>query len=164
MKLATATASPPTGAWSGAWRTPQASQVHRFTDICIKQGFYQVKLQVSKAPAWQKNMADEAVNTTITRSWNDSLVCVNCEIPHSIMDKQHFILIISDQHQPCKIPAFEGICVAIIRLQDVTFAQLIDHTTLLIKDAALAGERARSPDEFGACSVLQTGLDQAKDI
>ena len=43
-------------------------------------------------------------------------------------------------------------------------AQLIDHTILLITEAALVGERARSPDEFGACSVLQTALDQAKDI
>ena len=84
---------------------------------------------------------------------------MNCEIPHSIMDKQYFILIISDQHQACKILAFEGICVATIMMQDLTMAQLIDHTILLITEAALAGERARSPDEFGACSVLQTALD-----
>ena len=86
---------------------------------------------MSKASHWEKSKPDNAVKTTVTRSWDDSMDCVNC------MKGKCFMLVISDQHQPCEILAFEGICVATIRMQDMTLAQLIDHTIHIITEAAL---------------------------
>ena len=50
-----------------------------------------------------------------------------------------------------------------IRMQDLTMAQLIDHTIFLITEAALHGKRARSPDAHGACEVIKMALEQQKD-
>ena len=53
---------------------------------------------------------------------------------------------------------------ATISMQDLTMARMVDHTIYLITEAAMKGKKARSPDEFGACSVLQGSLDHDKDI
>ena len=58
----------------------------------------------------------------------------------------------------------DGVCICVIRYQDLSAAQLLTHTVWLIADAAEKGVKPRSPDEHGACSVLQMAYDKGKEI
>ena len=100
-----------------------------------------------------KNKEDEAVTTWTTRSWNNKF-----------FDKPHFAIIVADQHMVAKVPAFEGQCVAVIRLQDLSMGQLIDLTIFNIVQAVLNEKRARCNDEHGACEVIQQAIEKQKEI
>ena len=71
---------------------------------------------------------------------------------------------IADQHQPAMLPALDGVCICVIRYQDLSAAQLLTHTMWILADAAENDVKPRSPDEHGACSVLQIAYDKGKDI
>ena len=111
-----------------------------------------------------KNKEDEAVTTWTTRSWDENFMCTECEVPHSIFEKSYFVIIVADQHMVCKVPAFEGICVAVIRLQDLSMAQLIDLTIFKITQAVLVNKRARCSDAHGCCEVIQQAIEKQKEI
>ena len=83
---------------------------------------------------------------------------------HSIFTKPYFAIVIADQHHPAMVPALDGVCICVIRYQDLSAAQLLTHTVWLIADAAEKGVKPRSPDEHQACSVLQMAYDKGKEI
>ena len=80
----------------------------------------------------------------------------------SIFEKPNFVLIVADQHMVCKVPSFEGICVAVIRLQDLSMAQIIDLTIFKIVQAVLKEKRARCNDAHGACEVIQQAIEKQR--
>jgi hypothetical protein len=83
---------------------------------------------------------------------------------HNIFNKAHFTIVIVDQHLPSMVPAMDGMCICIIRHQDLSAAQLLTHTIWLLADAAECEVRPRFPDEHGACSVLQLAYEKGKEI
>jgi len=135
-----------------------------FTDLSLRQAFYEQKLSCNKSPSWMKNKEDEAVTTWTTRSWDNQFMCKECDTPHSIFDKPHFVIVVADQHMVAKVPAFEGQCICVIRLQDLSMGQLIDLTIFKIVQAALSEKRARCNDEHGACEVIQQAIEKQKEI
>ena len=58
----------------------------------------------------------------------------------------------------------DGVCICVIRHQDLSAAQLLTHTIWMLADAAECDVKPRSPDEHGACSVLQLAYEKGKDI
>ena len=62
------------------------------------------------------------------------------------------------------IKVLDGVCICVIRYQDLSAAQLLTHTVWMLADAAENDVKPRSPDEHGACSVLQIAYDKGKDI
>ena len=55
---------------------------------------------------------------------------------HSIVNKPYFAIIVSDQHEVAKVPTCDGLCIASIRHQDLSLAQIVDHTLWMIADCA----------------------------
>ena len=92
--------------------------------------------------------------------------CVECkgQKRHSIFNKPYFTIVIADQHHPAMVPAMDGVCIAVIRYQDLSVAQLLTHSVWMVADAADKGVKPRSLDEHGACSVLQMAYDKGKEI
>ena len=68
-------------------------------------------------------------------------------------------IIVSDQHMVAKVPALVGVCIATCRYENLTLAQIIDHTIFMIADTALKGKKPRSPDKFGAVSDIEKAND-----
>jgi hypothetical protein len=62
---------------------------------------------------------------------------------------------VADQHHPAMLPAVDGVCICVIRHQDLSVAQLLTNTVSMIADAADKEVKQKSPDEQGACSVIQ---------
>ena len=92
--------------------------------------------------------------------------CVECrgQKRHNIFTKPFFAIVIADQHHPAMLPALDGVCIHVIRYQDLSAAQLLTHTIWMLADSAENDVKPRSPDEHGACSVLQIAYEKGKDI
>jgi hypothetical protein len=116
-------------------------------------------------PKW-KEAENDKVDCTVTRSWDDRFYCVECkgQKRHSIFKHPYFTIVVADQHHPAMLPAVDGVCMAVIRHQDLSVAQLLTHTVWMIADAADKEVKPRSLDEHGACSVLKMAIDKGKEI
>jgi hypothetical protein len=137
-----------------------------FSDISIRQSIYNVSFHANVGPKWKSEGEDEKVVTSVTRSWDDQWYCLECvgKNRHSIFSKRFFAIVIADQHFPSMVPAMNGVCICVIRHQDLSAAQLLTHTIWMLADAAESNVKPRSADEFGAASALQVAYEREKEI
>jgi hypothetical protein len=137
-----------------------------FTDISINQLFYTSNLSANVGPKWKKEAVTDKVDCSVTCSWDNKFFCVECkgQKRHSIFNKVYFAIVITDQHLPTMLPAMDGVCMAVIRHQDLSVAHLLTHSVWMVADAAEKGVKPRSLDEQGACSALQLAIDNGKEI
>ena len=120
-----------------------------FTDISIHQQLYNVHLLANVGPKWKTEAEIDKVDCSVTRSWDDLYYCVECrgQKRHNIFTKPYFAIVIADQHHPAMLPALDGVCICVIRYQDLSAAQLLTHTVWMLADAAENDVKPRSPDE-----------------
>jgi hypothetical protein len=137
-----------------------------FSDISNHQSIYSVNLHANDGPKWKTEGEDDKVVTSVTRTRDDQYYCIECHGQnwHNIFNKAYFALVIADQHFPSMVPAMDGVCICVIRHQDMSAAQLLTHTIWLLADAADCEVRPRSPDEHGACTVVQLTYEKGKEI
>ena len=121
-------------------------------------------MHVNRSPHWQKNEEDEGISTVVSRSWDNQFNCLHCSSKHSIFHKDNFGLIIGDQHSPSKVPAYDGDCLATIRLHNLSLSQLIDITLYQIIRGLENRSKVRCSDEHGAAEVLQTAIRMNLEI
>ena len=99
-----------------------------FSDISIHQSIYTANLHANVGPKWKAEGEDDKVVTSVTRTWDDQYYCVECrgQKRHNIFNKAYFALVIADQHFPSMVPAMDGVCICVIRHQDLSAAQLLN--------------------------------------
>ena len=105
-----------------------------------------------------KDEKEEGINTTVCRSWDNQFNCIHCSPKHSIFPNDDFGLIIGDQHLPSKVPAFDGDCLASIRLHNLSLGQLIDISLHQVVRGVEKKGVVRDSDEHGAAEVLKRPL------
>ena len=135
-----------------------------FTDLSVDQKLYNIRMSVNKSPHWQKNEEEEGINTVVSRSWDNQFSCLHCTPKHSIFNKEIFGLIICNQHNPSKVPAYDGDCLATIRLHNLSLSQLVDITLHQIVRGLENRSKVRCSDEHGAAEVLQTAIRMNLEI
>ena len=142
--------------------SPEGSQ----TSPWFSNKYYKVNLTVDKAPNYQMRAENVTVDTTITHSWDNKYMCVDCKGPnrHSIHKKGYFPLILSNQHMDAKVPALDGHCIATCKFENLTIGQIIDNYFYMVASAAMKDEKPRSNDEFGAVHAIQKAIDLGRDM
>ena len=83
---------------------------------------------------------------------------------HNIFDKDYLGIIVADQHQPAKIPAYNGECIATIRLQNMSLGQPNDFSLYQLVKAVENDCPARCQEGHGASEVLQRAVNLKLDI
>ena len=103
-----------------------------FTDVCISQPLYSVNLSLNIAPHYLLSSEHHKRDTTVTRSYDNSLRCLTCKGPrrlHKVLEKgKPLFLFISDQHSPAVIPPLEENCITSVRMSDMSLMDLGLHT------------------------------------
>ena len=135
-----------------------------FTDLSVKQPLYNIRMSYSTSPHWITNENEEGINTTVCRSWDDQFNCIHCSPKHSIFSNDAFGLIIGDQHFPSKVPAFDGDCMACIRLHNLALGQLIDISLHQVVRGFEKRGVVRDSDEFGAAEALKKAMKKGCEI
>jgi hypothetical protein len=91
---------------------------------------YTSHLIANTGPEWKKEAETDKVDTVVTRSWDNQFYCVECkgQKRHYIFKGKFFAIGVADQHHPAMLPAVDGVCICVIRHQDLSVAQLLTHT------------------------------------
>ena len=127
---------------------------------------YTSHLIANTGPVWKKEAENAKVDTVVTRSWDNMFYRVECKghKMHSIFKGKFFAIVVADQHHPAMLPAVDGVCICVIRHQDLSVAQILTHTAWMIADAASKEVKPRLSDEHGAYSVIQMAIDKGREV